>query len=188
MGKQRLRRAALPAPLTQHKYFNESGFLMIRILLLAGISCLARAVPAQNLSPSLIGSAFAHAIDPGFGTLDWSVGETVVSTYAPAAGPVLTQGFHQVFVSLVTDAPDVADDPFLPLVYPNPGNEWVNVETTEDVRVRLLSLSGAELLPFDESAAFHTFALGHLPSGTYLLEIERREHRAATFFKLQIIH
>ena len=129
-------------------------------------------------------------MDASFGTLDWSVGETVVSTLdpSPGTGPVLTQGFHQVFVSMITNAHDPEDRSFRPLVYPNPGNEWVNVEAPEAVRVRLLSLSGAILIPFGENTAFHKLQLGQLPAGTYLLEIARGDKRAGKFFKLQIIH
>jgi hypothetical protein len=143
----------------------------------------------QSLAPSLLASAGAHAYDPSFGTLDWSVGETVVSTLdpAPGAGAVLTQGFHQVFVSLVTgtDAQEYAA--FLPKIYPNPSRELVYVESPEPVRVRLFNLLGMELIPFGATDTFHSMILTDLPTGTYLLEIARTDNNPGQFFKLQII-
>ena len=162
---------------------------MIRLCLWLGLVCSTLALSGQTLSPTLLGSAGAHASQAAFGSLDWSVGEAVVATLSPAPGsaPVLTQGFHQVFVSVTTDTHNDAYAGFNPLVYPNPGRDRVYVQSTEPVRARLWSLSGIELIPFDAPADFHTLPLTELPSGTYLLEVARDEQPRGKIFKLQIV-
>lgn len=162
---------------------------MIRRFVLWSLVGLTTLLSGQSLSPSLLGSAGAHASDASFGTLDWSLGETVVSTMSPAPGssPVLTQGFHQVFVNAITPVEDVENDAFAPLVYPNPSREWVQVESPEPVQVRLLSLLGVPLISYGERSTVHNLALRDIPAGTYLLEIARDDYKPRKFFKLQII-
>lgn len=162
---------------------------MIRLFILLILASVGSLLYGQSLSPSLLGSAGTHASDASFGSLDWSVGETIVNTLNPALGtsPVLTQGFHQVFVSVAISTDDPKTNAFAPLVYPNPGREWVNVESPEPVRIRLLSSLGVELIPFGAGAANHTMALREIPSGSYLLEIARSGNKPSKFFKLQII-
>jgi hypothetical protein len=162
---------------------------MFRLLMLLSFSFLVTLLHGQSLAPSLLSSAGAHAADPSFGTLDWSVGETVVSTLdpAPGSGSVLTQGFHQVFVSLITGTDALEDAAFLPKIYPNPSRELVNVESPEPVRVRLFNLLGMELISFGATDTFHSMTLNGLPTGTYLLEIARADHKPGQLFKLQII-
>ncbi len=162
---------------------------MIRLFFLMSFASIASLLQGQTISPSLLGSAGAHASDASFGTLDWSVGETVVSTLdpAPGSGPVLTQGFHQVFVSVVTATKDPESETFSPQVYPNPSREWVNVDSPEPVKIRLFSMLGVELMPFGERSMFHTMTFSGIPSGTYLLEIARSGNKPGKFFKLQII-
>lgn len=181
-----------PAP-----HFPEGGYsfhtkivlTMIRQIVLWTLVGLTTLLSGQSISPSLLGSTGAHASNASFGTLDWSVGETVVSTLNPAPGssPVLTQGFHQVFVNAITPVEDVESDAFAPLVYPNPSREWVQVESPEPVQVRLLNLLGVALIPYGERNTFHSLALHDIPSGTYLLEIARGNNQPGKFFKLQII-
>lgn len=162
---------------------------MIRLFFLLSLAGLASMLSGQSISPSLLGSSGAHASAPSFGTLDWSVGEMVVSTLTPApgSGPVLTQGFHQVFVSATIATKDLDSEDFLPLVYPNPSREWVQVEAPEPVQIRLFSMLGVELIPFGERSNIHTLTFGAIPSGTYLLEIARSGQKPSKFFKLQII-
>ena len=162
---------------------------MIRLFFLLSLAALASMLSGQTISPSLLGSAGAHAENASFGTLDWSVGETVVSTLnpTPGTGPVLTQGFHQVFVSITIATDDPENAAFLPLVYPNPSREWVHVDSPEPVRIRLFSLLGVELISFGERSTFHSMALKEMPSGTYLLEIARYADKRGKFYKLQII-
>ncbi len=162
---------------------------MIRLLFLLGLASVASMLSGQSLSTSLLGSAGARASDPSFGSLDWTVGEMSISTLNPTPGtsPILTQGFHQVFISTPISTDDPETNAFTPLVYPNPSREWVNVESPEPVQIRLLSILGVELIPFGARAAIHTMVLREIPSGTYLLEVARADNKSGKFFKLQII-
>lgn len=172
-----------------YSFHAKISITMIRRFVMWSFVGFTTLLSGQSISPSLLGSAGAHASDASFGTLDWSVGEMVVSTLNPVPGssPVLTQGFHQVFVNAITPVEDVKSDAFAPLVYPNPSREWVQVESPEPVQIRLLSLLGVEIIPFGERNTFHNLALRNIPSGDYLLEIVRGDNKPSNFFKLQII-
>lgn len=180
---------ALHPPEGGYSFHTKIALTMFRRFILWSLVGLTTALSGQSISPSLLGSAGAHASNASFGTLDWSVGETVVSTLNPTPGssPVLTQGFHQVFVNAITPVEDAESDAFAPLVYPNPSREWVQVESPEPVQVRLLDLLGVALIPYGERSTFHNLALRDIPSGTYLLEIARGDNKPGKFFKLQII-
>lgn len=162
---------------------------MIRLFILAGLlASLARAMPAQSLSTTLIGSAGAHNTSPAFGSLDWSVGEPMVNTFAPASGPVLSQGFQQVFVSAITGVKDRPAEPdFFLEVFPNPSSDWVNIRADEPLRFRVLSLLGQEIIPMGAWSTSHQLSMSGYAAGTYLLEIQCFGYRSVKLFKLQIL-
>ena len=161
---------------------------MIRLFLFLPLCGLGLMLSGQSISSSLLSSTGALASDPSFGTLAWSVGETVISTLdpTPGSGPILTQGFHQVYVSNLVDTKDLEDD-LLCLVYPNPTHDQVVVESSEPVQIRLINMVGLELIPFGDLSTFQTLTLSDIPSGTYLLEIGNKSYNRIKFSKLIIV-
>ncbi len=161
---------------------------MIRLFILISLTCIATILSSQSLSSSVIGSAGALSHEPSFGTLSWSLGEPVISTFNPDPGnsPILTQGFHQVYVSGSVGSQN-ADDNFLLQVYPNPSNSHVIVECKEPVQIRLLTILGEYLISYEDRSTFQTMTLNEIPSGTYFLEIQRSDNTPSKFFKLLII-
>jgi hypothetical protein len=141
----------------------------------------------QSLSPTLIGSAGAHADLFSFGSLDWSVGEPVVTTLVN--GDILTQGFHQVFVAVTsaTDQPPRPGDDLSMRVFPNPTAQWVNIESSEPVLIRVLDLRGVQLMHIAQATSAHSIDLSTLAAGTYLLEALTANQQYRRTFKLAII-
>jgi Secretion system C-terminal sorting domain len=143
-------------------------------------------INAQTLSPSLISSAGAHADLFSFGTLDWSVGEPVVTTLTN--GDILTQGFHQVFVTVTTavDEPHLPGDDVTMRIFPNPTAQWVTLESSAPVVLRVFDLRGAELHYVPQAANIQLLDLGRLAAGTYIVEALTEQQQRRTF-KLEII-
>jgi hypothetical protein len=140
----------------------------------------------QTLAPTLISSAGASANLFSFGTLDWSVGESVVAIFDN--GDVLTQGFHQVFVTVtsMSDEPTLIDQLSL-LVYPNPTMQWLNVEASTPVKVRMYNMLGVEVRAFDALAEFHQMDLSQLAAGTYLLEAVQADAPRPQIYKIEVV-
>jgi Secretion system C-terminal sorting domain len=160
---------------------------MKQITIIVLLSCLCMYhVRGQTLSPTLIGSAGAHASLFSFGTLDWSVGEVVTARFEN--GEVLTQGFHQVFVTVTSTSDEVlTPDNIKILVYPNPTMQWLNVSSTTPAKVRMVNLLGIEVKSFGSSLDLHQLDLSNLPSGLYVLEAVLEGEARPRTFKVEIV-
>jgi hypothetical protein len=159
---------------------------MKHLVLIAACSIWGHLAWGQTLAPTLIGSAGAHASLFSFGTLDWSVGEVVVATFEN--GDVLTQGFHQVFVTVTSlTEEDVTIDDLKILVYPNPTMQWLNVEADKPTKVRLINLLGVEVKAFSPSLAQQQLDLSILPAGMYVLEAIIEGETAPRTYKVEIL-
>jgi Secretion system C-terminal sorting domain len=143
---------------------------------------------SQTLSPTLLAAGSAHAELFSFGTLDWSVGETVVSTFNPAgSSDILTQGFHQVFATVTSGTGGDLNTSLNLLIYPNPTTQWINIECDKQVRTRLFNMLGAEI---KRTTAFETNPIintNELPAGLYFLEVLGEGHAMPRIFKIEVI-
>jgi Secretion system C-terminal sorting domain len=138
--------------------------------------------------PTLFASASANAQSISFGTLDWSIGETVVDALKSGSGLQLTQGFHQVFASISTSVEEIENGVESSIrVFPNPTSGWVQIESNGAIKFRILNILGNELV---KSAGFSEnplVDLGQIPSGLYMLEIFEKDQPNIRFFKLEVI-
>ncbi len=131
---------------------------------------------AQTLSRSVLSST--GSTHP---QLSATVGETVIHT-ASAGNLVLTQGFQQ---------PDVLTGTFIDpqggetafLLYPNPSREAlvleVDTKNRQLLQVSFVDMQGRTVIPDQAIEArqdlSHTFEVGSLASGNYLLVLKTKE-------------
>lgn len=149
-------------------------------------SCLSTSLIAQYLPSTLISSGSARASSASLGTLEWSIGEPVSGTFSPSAGTaVLTQGFHQTFVT-ITPVSESADG-LKVSVYPNPTSEVIHVVAAEPARLRLWSISGELLREVVNDAINHQVMVDELPAGLYVLEVQLEGNKLPLFFKLSVV-
>jgi Secretion system C-terminal sorting domain len=152
------------------------------------IQCGLQPLFAQTINPPyLFASASARAQSNTFGTLDWSIGETLVATYQPGNGPQLTQGFHQVFISIATPIEDTESVDFQINIFPNPTTGWVNIESENRVKVRIFDIAGKELIHTADYALNPTLDLNTLTSGLFIIEISGEDQQKPQVFKLEVI-
>lgn len=148
--------------------------------------CLSTSLTAQSLPSTLISSGSARASSASLGTLEWSIGEPVSGTFSPSASTtVLTQGFHQTFVT-VTAVSESADAVKVS-VYPNPTSEVIHVVAAESVRLRLWGIGGELLKEEANGATDHQVMVAGLPAGLYLLEVQLENNKPPLFFKISVV-
>ena len=129
---------------------------------------------AQQLTPSLVGSAGGYFTSVSGGDLHFSVGEIAVEI--TSNGPVLERGFlHGVRAETATS---VWSAPRLLLnlsVYPNPTADRITVAGTWEAndRVGLYDLLGRRLVERALPADQLELDLLAFPAGTYFLTVSR---------------
>lgn len=154
--------------------------------ILAGC-CLSTSLMAQSLQSSFLGSGSAHATLFSFGTLDWSIGEPLTATLSsPLSAVALTQGFHQVFIS-VTSVSDFVDIKEVS-VFPNPAMEMLNITGAANIRWRLWNTTGDLLREETSYTADHQLSVADLQAGLYLLEVQFEQPNPPHFFKVIVFH
>ncbi|MBL7828450.1 MAG: T9SS type A sorting domain-containing protein [Saprospiraceae bacterium] len=153
--------------------------LCLAASLLLAVYCLAR---SQTLSPTLLSSGSARNTATGFGSLEWSIGETMVETFSNAN--ILTQGFHQVYLT-VTATDDVTFDPSLS-VFPNPTCSVLNIHSEQSVLARLFNHAGQLITSFTEPFREQQYDVSRLPAGAYFLEVRGLNTQQTKTFKIAI--
>jgi hypothetical protein len=139
-------------------------------------------VHAQHLERQVTASAGDYRQAPSFGSLHWTLGETVTETLT--SGSVrLSQGFHQLYI-LTVDVDEPEAESFSLKVFPNPATASVNIQTdhSRPLHWQLTDVSG-KLLQAQSLPAFslQTIDLQSLPAGVYLLCATDARQRMRTF-------
>lgn len=103
--------------------------------------------------------------------------------------------YQRDFVSFPLDAPEISGAPIQIKVYPNPADEWVNLEielskTIQKTAVRLLSLSGQVLAEIHNgplspgSNQLQWIVNPNLPKGQYIIQVELDGKRTSRSLQL----
>lgn len=144
-------------------------------------------VQAQTLSPELIASAGAHAVNTST-QLSWSLGEPLIETVSGSALQ-LTQGFHQTYFT--TTALDDPAPGFLLRVYPNPTAGQLNIETVLAPRPFSLALydqlgRALQWQGSQQGTSLRVLDLSGYTPGLYLLQLCGEEGKTIQSFKIII--
>jgi hypothetical protein len=146
----------------------------MRFFILLCTCVLAQTLSAQELTRSVVGSAGSYHSAVDVGNIHWTVGEIAVDR--TQNGIILERGFHHGLYELLSTAIWTAPEVQLNVtVFPNPTVDRVSLTGDWNIEDRLVisDFLGRQLadqvLPPERSE----LALGHLPTGTYLLTIVR---------------
>ncbi|RME08729.1 MAG: T9SS C-terminal target domain-containing protein [Bacteroidetes bacterium] len=161
-----------------------------RLLLFLSLFC-ANWLAGQSLSPQVVATAGDHFYSAEDSVqVSWTIGELVTETLGQDS-TILTQGFHQTYLT-VTAVEDLAADIQVE-VFPNPTAGQVNVHF-QDVKIPLqMALSdesGRTLMKQKASIqdVSNQFNLARMPDGVYYLYITTGDRQTIKTFKIVKTH
>lgn len=110
-------------------------------------------------------------------TMSWTLGETIIPSYGPTNGLILSQGFQSVLRTVAVEE-NIAP-PVTVSIYPNPASDYLTITFSEpldeEVNMVLLDAQGKlfksqviESLTTDYQINFQD-----MPSGLYLLKLTK---------------
>ena len=159
-----------------HKYF---------IVTLSLLTVVAFNTNAQQLE--VIGSAGTVSESSG-GTIAYTIGEMVIET-GETAGGILTQGFHQSFITIT--AIDELPSDFSLKLYPNPATDFVIVESDQLTRfdqIALYDMAGQLVWKANGSSAVDnrlTINFENRAAGNYIVRLS--DSKAQQSFSYSLI-
>jgi hypothetical protein len=145
---------------------------MKRYLLLILVSFFALGALAQK--QEVISSAGGYYTSASI-NISWTLGETIIPSYGPTNGLILTHGFQSVLRTVIVE--ENIDAPVKVTVYPNPASDFLNITFQEpldasvklylfDTQGKLFKTSVIESTTTETQVNFQD-----LPSGVYLLKL-----------------
>lgn len=162
---------------------------MVRqIFILIFCSTIGSNLIAQSISPSILAND-GGSIQLEQMQIDWTLGETIISTVSQKNG-IITQGFHQPELSVLRyggmEGSNIQ-------VFPNPVESILNVKIVSTpaslIHLRLTDIAGKVLLTESISPTLVDFELNlfDLPSSTYMLQFRDQKGRTIQTFKISKI-
>ncbi|MCC6283245.1 MAG: T9SS type A sorting domain-containing protein [Saprospiraceae bacterium] len=122
----------------------------------------------QAMELQVVGAAGSVLANSAGNTFHFTVGELMV-TEPQSDNNILSQGFHQIIVwQSVSDA-ELEHPSFNLRVYPNPGADFLKLETVLPVQVSLFDVHGRLIIPINHISSLATFDVRELAAGTYFL-------------------
>ena len=160
-------------------------------ILLALFACFAFAASAfgqAGLERQVIGLAGNTLQTTSGATLDFTVGETIVTEENNGAAN-LSQGFHQIIVEKTTLSASTLETALAAnvQVFPNPAQDFLQVNTDTPIHVTLFDLKGRQVLQQTNIQTSASLNVSALPTGTYLLRSITSDGKPAQSFKIQIV-
>lgn len=145
---------------------------MKRYIFLIISSFLTLSIAAQK--QEVISSAGGYFVATGI-NISWTLGETIIPSYGPVNGLILTHGFQSVLRTVIVE--ENIETPVEVTVYPNPASDYLNISFTEppdtkvdlylfDTNGKLFKNEVIEPLSGDKQLDFQD-----LPSGVYILKL-----------------
>ena len=110
-------------------------------------------------------------------TLSWTLGETIIPSYGPTNGLILTHGFQSVLRTVIVE--ENIETPVKVTVFPNPASDYLNISFAEpldaEVNVVLFDNDGKLFKNQEIEAATSEFQISfqELPSGIYFLKLTK---------------
>lgn len=140
------------------------------ILLFGGIAGFS-SLYCQTLSPDVVASA-GRALSGANGGMEFTIGEVATATLG-ASNDVLTQGFNQpnIVIVAIEDFLDV----YTINLYPNPSNEYINLETSskDELQVHIYNGLGQFVKDSEVFQEKITLDVRGMSNGPYMLQVTR---------------
>ncbi|NJB87394.1 hypothetical protein GGR26_003174 [Lewinella marina] len=148
----------------------------------------ACALTGQTTTPQLISSAGGR-LEGKTTLLDWSVGESSVSTMTLTSG-YLTEGYQQPSILVIPIARPAPEAGIALTVSPNPTADQIVLrmqsEYTGQLHLRLSALDGRAVIRsrWDTGVDSHTLDLRRLSAATYLLGVFNEDQELLTTYRI----
>ena len=134
------------------------------------------ALEASGQKQDIISSAGGYYTSSGI-SMSWTLGETIIPSYGPTNGLILTQGFQSVLRTVAVE--ENLEPPVKINLYPNPASDYLNISFSEplDEKADLVILDAQGKLfhkeVIEESTTDFQVSFQEMPSGIYLLKLTK---------------
>ena len=137
-----------------------------KLSLIIGLVVMSCGVFSQSISPSVLNATGGSSLINSY-TIEWNVGESIISTLQNANGVSITSGQLQPLPSIVSiEEIEVGEV----IIYPNPTRENVVVQSSIDYAyLRLYDMTGRLIMEEQPTNTIHQITLSDLSAGVYEL-------------------
>jgi hypothetical protein len=131
---------------------------------------------ASLQAQQVIASAGGYNTATGI-SISWTLGETIIPSYGPTNGLILTHGFQSVLRTVKVE--ENIETPVKVTVFPNPASDYLNISFAEplDAEVNLLLLDSEGKLfktqVIDAATSEIQISFQELPTGVYILKLTK---------------
>jgi hypothetical protein len=131
---------------------------------------------ASLQAQQVIASAGGYNTATGI-SLSWTLGETIVPSYGPTNGLILTHGFQSVLRTVKVE--ENIETPVKVTVFPNPASDYLNISFAEplDAEVKLVIIDSEGKLfknqVIEAATSEIQISFQELPTGVYLLRLTK---------------
>jgi hypothetical protein len=143
-------------------------FILVTLLFVLNASAQTQQVIASA------GGYYTSAVNL---TLSWTLGETLIPSYGPTNGLILTHGFQSILRTVTVE--EKIDAPVKVTVFPNPAGDYLNIRFADplDTEVSLIIIDAQGKLfktqVIESSTTEIQLNFQDLPSGLYLLKLTK---------------
>jgi hypothetical protein len=143
-------------------------FILVTLLFVLNASAQTQQVIASA------GGYYTSAVNL---TLSWTLGETIIPSYGPTNGLILTHGFQSILRTVTVE--ENIDTPVKVTVFPNPASDYLNISFADplDTEVSLILIDAQGKLfksqVIESSTTEIQLNFQDLPSGLYLLKLTK---------------
>jgi hypothetical protein len=131
---------------------------------------------ASLQAQQVIASAGGYNTATGI-SISWTLGETIIPSYGPTNGLILTHGFQSVLRTVKVE--ENIETPVKVTVFPNPASDYLNISFAEplDAEVNLLLIDSEGKLfknqVIDAATSEIQISFQELPTGVYILKLTK---------------
>jgi hypothetical protein len=133
---------------------------------------------AQSVVPEVV-STSGTSYNNGSSQIDWTLGETVTSTYT--GSDMLTQGFHQPNLT-ITSLNDSETECSV-AIFPNPSTDFVQLQFKDPKEIFVVELFTVDgkLLESKQTSSALKLDMMNYKAGTYLLSVKNKSAKSKSF-------
>jgi Secretion system C-terminal sorting domain len=133
---------------------------------------------SQSLERSVVANSGGSSTQ-----LEWTIGETIVTTYADENG-IVTQGFHQGLLTII-DVTEPENSAFEIKIYPNPFMNSIIIEhnnlASTNMSWTLMDMEGKTIRSETLQNKQQEFNVEDIAAGIYILRLKISENQYKTF-------
>ncbi|MCA0236945.1 MAG: T9SS type A sorting domain-containing protein [Bacteroidetes bacterium] len=160
---------------------------IVFFVLAALVVCIPAGYCQQQMELQVVANSGLVLTSNSGNTLHFTLGEVMV-TESQSDNNLLSQGFHQVVVLQSVSDEEPLFSGIKLQVYPNPGSDFLNVETDTPVKVSVVDLHGRSVLPAIMVPVFTSLDVQGLAAGVYFLHATDAAGKIFKIFPVLLTH